>query len=232
MNSFIKNTFIFALGATTGALVAIKLLEDHYAALADEEIASAKENLRHKVDELAKKYSTKTWEETAAEKVAEAQIEQIEEEVNNYSKLTRNYKMLEKPALDELAIPYHDEEDNIIEEDEDMMEAESKNNAIKEVENDEPYLITVDEFSDEKADYDKITLWYYQEDDTLADDNEEIVDDYARMIGEDTLGLFDNIHEDRTIYIRNENQSADYEIICLAKSYSVEVLGMEKGADD
>ena len=37
MNIF-KNLIIYGIGAATGAFIAIKMLEDHYAAIADEEI--------------------------------------------------------------------------------------------------------------------------------------------------------------------------------------------------
>ena len=47
MNSSIKNLFIFAVGATIGSAVTWKLVKDKYESLANEEIASAYEHMKH-----------------------------------------------------------------------------------------------------------------------------------------------------------------------------------------
>ena len=47
MNSSIKNLFIFAVGATIGSAVTWKLVKNKYESLANEEIASAYEHMKH-----------------------------------------------------------------------------------------------------------------------------------------------------------------------------------------
>ena len=47
MNSSIKNLFIFAVGAAIGSAVTWKLIKDKYESLANEEIASAYEHIKH-----------------------------------------------------------------------------------------------------------------------------------------------------------------------------------------
>ena len=47
MNSSIKNLFIFAVGAAIGSAVTWKLVKDKYESLANEEIASAYEHMKH-----------------------------------------------------------------------------------------------------------------------------------------------------------------------------------------
>ena len=47
MNSSIKNLFIFAVGAAIGSAVTWKLVRDKYESLANEEIASAYEHMKH-----------------------------------------------------------------------------------------------------------------------------------------------------------------------------------------
>ena len=47
MNSSIKNLFIFTVGAAIGSAVTWKLVKDKYESLANEEIASAYEHMKH-----------------------------------------------------------------------------------------------------------------------------------------------------------------------------------------
>ena len=47
MNSSIKNLFIFTVGAAIGSAVTWKLIKDKYESLANEEIASAYEHMKH-----------------------------------------------------------------------------------------------------------------------------------------------------------------------------------------
>lgn len=47
MNSSIKNLFIFTVGAAIGSVVTWKLVKDKYESLANEEIASAYEHMKH-----------------------------------------------------------------------------------------------------------------------------------------------------------------------------------------
>ena len=63
-------------------------------------------------------------------------------------------------------------------------------------------------------------LIYYTDDDTLATEEDEIVDDISGLIG-DALTKYDfiNNHED-SIYVRNERRSTDYEIIKVHGSFS------------
>lgn len=227
MNIF-KNLIIYGIGAATGAFIAIKLLEDHYAAMADEEIEAVKKMAREKIKEITDKY-----EKDSAE-VKEV-IKKNEEVVNNvYKKVVRDYS---KPDLAMAAATIHsqivdekekteyprdDEDEDMDELEEEMYEKEAESDKLNERYNIEPYLITEEEFSNERLHYDKETLWYYLEDKVLCYDDEGLVDDSVDLIGDETL---DFINEDQTIYIRNDRMGSDFEIICLRKSYQVEVLG-------
>ena len=89
-----------------------------------------------------------------------------------------------------------------------------------------PYIISVDQFADEKDHYDKITINYYEEDDTLCEENEEIIEDPMMVVGEDTLTRFGEDSDDPdVVYVRNEKLEIDYEVICLHKSYA-ETVGI------
>jgi hypothetical protein len=90
-----------------------------------------------------------------------------------------------------------------------------------------PYVITTEEFSEGNDHYDKLTIYYYADDDTLVDDNEEIITDVIGTVGDQGLYSFGNGSDDPdVVYIRNEKRETDYEVICLNKSYSETVLGI------
>ena len=63
-------------------------------------------------------------------------------------------------------------------------------------------------------------LIYYTDDETLATEDDEIVDDISGLIG-DALTKYDFINNNEdSIYVRNERRSTDYEIIKVHGSFS------------
>jgi len=90
-----------------------------------------------------------------------------------------------------------------------------------------PYVITVEEFMQDNEDFAKITVNYYEYDNTLASEDESIVQNHESFLG----GDFQNYvgwksGSDHTVYVRNENLSSDYEILVDPGSYEEEVLGI------
>ena len=78
---------------------------------------------------------------------------------------------------------------------------------------DAPYVISPDEFG-EACGYERISLTYYA-DGTLADDNDEVVDD----IGIDFLPHFGEYEED-SVFVRNDQRQCDYEILRDHREYA------------
>lgn len=96
---------------------------------------------------------------------------------------------------------------------------------------DRPYVISAEQFSEENAHFDKISLTYYEDDCTLADEGDEIVTDVDETVGRENLDKFGELSDDpEVVYVRNEKIAVDYEIIRLSKSYSDTVMG--RGVDD
>lgn len=97
------------------------------------------------------------------------------------------------------------------------------------------YPITFGEFENERTEYDKITIHWYEatdnEKDTWMDENEDIIADLASYVGEiDIQKLFEDTdaNEDPDIrFVRNENYSSDYEIIRHHRSWSETVGGSD-----
>ena len=47
-----------------------------------------------------------------------------------------------------------------------------------------PYIITIEQFSEEEPDYEKTTIHYYKADDTFADEDGESITDSGLVIGD------------------------------------------------
>ena len=87
-----------------------------------------------------------------------------------------------------------------------------------------PQVITYEQFAEEKPHFDKVTLTYYMEDDTLANESEEVIPDPNSCVGTDALGDLDE--KNTSIYVRNYGTSTDYEVVASIGAYSEVVLGM------
>lgn len=80
-----------------------------------------------------------------------------------------------------------------------------------------PYFISEEEYLDGNNDYEKISLTYFTEDDTLADDTDEMVDVEETISSE----LFNEIAEsdDGDFFIRNDVVETDFEVVKIDGSY-------------
>lgn len=90
---------------------------------------------------------------------------------------------------------------------------------------DKPYIITHDEFFEADNEFDNISLTYFEDDDSLIDEQDKPVADIT-LIGEDHLARFGHGSKDKNIvYVRNEKLKVDYEI-CLSHGSWLESLGL------
>lgn len=90
-----------------------------------------------------------------------------------------------------------------------------------------PYLISYEEFTDDNG-YDKSTLTFYQKDESLADDRDDLVDDPFNTCGELYFDFFGwRSHDENVVYVRNPKTSHDFEIVYDDGSYAESILGME-----
>lgn len=91
----------------------------------------------------------------------------------------------------------------------------------------EPHVISVDEYMLENDHFDKETLSYYQEDDTLCDLNDRPIDDPDSLVGDDSLTKFGVGSKDfNIVYVRNPRIEVDYEVLRDTRSYTEVVLGI------
>lgn len=77
-----------------------------------------------------------------------------------------------------------------------------------------PYIIHVDEFRQNEPGFDQLTFTYYEQDDSLVDSREQLIDDMDAAIGLGNLERWGHGSNDPNIvYVRNEELGADIEII-------------------
>lgn len=97
-----------------------------------------------------------------------------------------------------------------------------------------PYIISQEEFMEGVDHYEQITLTYYEEDEVLADIKDEPVPEQEKLIGDGNLEFGRGSNDPNIVYVRNENNMVDLEIIRSSGSFAEEVHGITpiKHSDD
>lgn len=209
------------VGGVSGYLVATRVVAAKFERIANEEIESVKEHY-HRQAMLRKEglYSdpANLVEEKEEPKTEGEEYQQVvtELEYTSGSDLTRKAtddKSEETVERSEVTVTnvFHAPQPSIGQRDPDT-----------------PYIITVDEFmNNEEFSFDQITITYFEGDDTLVDEREEIIPDVLRTIGGDTLMRFgEKSNDPNIVYVRNERLRTDFEVVKDQGKYSVMVLGL------
>lgn len=92
-----------------------------------------------------------------------------------------------------------------------MAEADRLNNSQES--NKKPKIVSKEEFdSPEYEYYDKVTLYFYKDDEVLATEDDEVIEDPFKYVGDalDKYGFRKN--SENVIYVRNYRLTCDYEI--------------------
>lgn len=87
------------------------------------------------------------------------------------------------------------------------------------------YPLSRDEFFSDEKEYDQVTLSYYSIDDVLTDQEDGIIPNYFKIIG-DSLPFGMGSPDPNTFYIRNEELRTEYEIIKYDSSFVESILGI------
>lgn len=85
------------------------------------------------------------------------------------------------------------------------------------------YIISDEQFVRECLNYEKREYRYYNEDSTLCNEEDEVLEDHI-LIGEKNIDALKN-STDGLIYVRNDFLKIDYEIQLMEGSYDEQVLG-------
>ena len=193
-----KNLLFFVAGAAIGSIATWKLIEKKYKDLADEEIESVIETFKNRKPRITKDEVKETVEKVI-NKWKEPK-ETVEDIVTS-----EGYSIENEEEIDE------DDESNYI--------VNVDNDNDNDIEVITPYVITPEQFG-EYNEYGTKTLTYYS-DNVLTDevDNPITSDEMVTMIGPDALDHFGE-YEDDSVYIRDETNEMDYEILKSEKKFS------------
>ena len=209
MNRFVKNILLVGMGGAIGFVTGYYYSKRKYEKLADEEVNEVRNlylrKLKENDDEMDKlreeaaKINNKIEEYSGKKKVAETEEEK---KPSKPSQSTNYYKI-----------------SNGIKEEEKMAEAENP----EEDNPDRPYIITYDEFANDKNDYLKLSLSYYMDDDTLIDEDGSLAD-IEETVSSDIFNQINEI-DDADIYVRNDTLETDFEITKIDGRYHDEYGG-------
>ena len=189
-----KNLLYFVAGAAIGSVVTWKLIEKKYKDLADEEIESVKETFKNRKPRITKDEVKET----------------VEKVINKWKE--------PKETVEDIvtAEGYSTEDEEKTEEDDETNYTVDVDPGVEVI---VPYVITPEQFG-EFTEYGTKTLTYYA-DDVLTDeiDNPITSGEMETMIGPNALDHFGE-YEDDSVYIRDEMNEMDYEILKSEKMFS------------
>lgn len=153
--------------------------------------------------------------------------EELDEQINRgYADKLANLGYAEKADLESEGLPSKFELND--EDDEEPVEDPSE----WERDFEKPYVINVNEYNLEHMDnpnWEKVSLTYYEEDDTLASEDGQSITDVEGVVGLANLAHFGVGSSDEDIvYIRNEDLDTDFEITKVSGSYTQLALGIDE----
>lgn len=88
-----------------------------------------------------------------------------------------------------------------------------------------PYILHRDEYYRQEENYTQITLTYFEGDDLMADENNQLVYNYESVTG--PLKFGHGSGDPNVVLVRNNERRAEYEIYRNPGMFSTEVLGLE-----
>lgn len=158
---------------------------------------------------IGKTKTKKSTEENPENEIEDHEDEDLEGEIVNYSEYAKKAQKLAGQYMSDQPI---DEWDTVLPLGADGVSRDYPPEEPVNSEKEDIYEITEEDFLETNG-YDKITLMYFHGDDTLVDENEEIVPNRLSLVGdciekfyEDENKLFD------ILYVRNDSLACDFEI--------------------
>ncbi len=216
MNTKVKVAISFVLGVGAGAVMTYELLKKKVDQIAEEECESLRATFANSVS-LQQQRKAKEAEDQDNEK------EPDPDDPVEYEAHVRKYgSNMKKEDLSAMANKVRKDYTHV----ENGEAAEIQYAKDESPEHDHPYVISQAEFDHGKPNHDKLSITYYEDDNTLADEQEEIIDDPDTVVGTDALLSFGKESDDEDIvYIRNDQLGIDYEISRIHGSYEENVMG-------
>lgn len=211
----------FGAGMGIGYLVAKKALEKRYDEMLDFEVAKLKEfygirahREEEQIESKAIEVVNKAWvEEQAAEK------KRLLEELNRNEYSSEETRQSDKDRLDQINSIWNAEQQA-------EWEAEAAKAPMRK-DDDDIFIITFNEYQYEEQDYDKMSVQYFEADDTLVDENDNPINAYSDRVGHDFVNWFGYESGSASIvHVRNRRMEIDFEIARHEGSYTEVILGL------
>lgn len=245
MNTGIKMFISFGVGLFTGGVGSYFLMREKFSKEAQDAIDEYREIARNRVraadDFVKEKLDKKNQEEYedicngnpefidytkfAKDAVVTEKAKNIRDELNELSKAVNDESFDEHFSERE-----HPEDDEDISDDnlDEINDYEENLARIEEMDAAKanevaPYFIEGSEFHNTKQWYDKISLNYYEGDNTLTDDRDEEIanNEWVDICGEEFCNWFGRDEDDPDIvYVRNDQRGIDYEICRVLGRYT------------
>jgi hypothetical protein len=243
MNSTAKNVIIFVSGLVAGAAAGVfgtrAYWKKHYEEVADAEIDEMSNYYQGKMHEMVNFFdgdevnpeeeNSEQQNETEEDKDPKMDPEKaadIKEKLTRNHEQTTNYatmykkKTLTKEDLEENAPEYGDvENDETLEDQSDRAIAERATEDHQANMNRPPKIISEDALGEIPAYYDNAVLFYYDLDDTVTDEDDNIIDEPGHLIGDclDKYNFRDS--KEQIIFVRNYALDTIYEIQKLHRTF-------------
>jgi hypothetical protein len=93
---------------------------------------------------------------------------------------------------------------------------------------DVPYIITIEEWMENDLEHNQIQVTWYEGDRILADERDDVIEDWRTLIGADTVEKFGvGCDDENTVMIRNERRHLDIEVARSDGRFSKQVAGFD-----
>jgi hypothetical protein len=217
-----------ACGFAVGYRIAEKRLKLKYEKLANE---AAKEEV-----DLMRAHYLKKMQAARPKPPVDQIIVEVEKEERN----EKGFTEAEQKAIDEAneKFPAEEEEAVVVEETTqvNVFEASEEWNYQYELAHRSkhvPYIIHIDEFTENLPEHDQTTYTYYEVDDVMADSRDTTIEDMDASIGLGNLGRWGHGSPDpNVVYVRNEVLGLDVEIVRDRGSWAETVRGTIRHSAD
>lgn len=201
MNNVETKLIMFATGSVIGSVVTWYFLKKRYEKIIKEEINSVKETLKSS----SRVNHSDKWHEHLEDYIYNKKLtlkENLEEAKN-----LKDVHQVEKITQDNGYVDYS----GIMTKPKEKKEEKGETTTTNSV-----HIITPEEYGN--GDYETVSLMYFS-DGVLTDDQREPIENVDEVIGEESLLHFGEYEED-SVFVRNDDLKADYEILLDIRKYS------------
>jgi hypothetical protein len=214
-------SFGVGVGAVAGYLYAKKRLTTKYDKIAEEEIDGMRKHYQSKLRALEASEEKKSLTDAVSD-LKYAEKEKGPSGIVSYDKVERNQTLEVVPEPEVQNVFEKPQPEVVTPEWDYAVEIKSRTH-------EDPYIIHRDEYVEGEKNYDQRTYTYFEGDDVLCDESENIVEDQHETIGmHNMLKWGHGSNDPNVIYVRNEVLELDIEVTHSDGRFATEVHGFNE----